>query len=1534
MVEKRRSLSADELPPGDDGHQRKKQTTERDMASPTSSSAQVQPAIMAVRPGSGLNRLAGASSAGSDSARPMSVDLPTPTPDEAEAEDAAMEVDDEATQSQETPLTPPTHAQSSVASETNVDMKLDPSGNAKLLHAALAAASGTSTPDVGPFTEDDATLMFRHFLPVMTSKARVVTPTLADALGCEWRIVWYPHGVVDSEYVSVFVQMVVNERAGGGGDSDGQQLEEEEVVRHAEVEIILLHQQDETGQSNHVRTSAAHAFSRETHEFGVSKFIRRSQLLNPENAFLATDSRVRVDINLHFVDPDPLAVKTDIDSALSNDNMAMAMAAQQLQLGPHAGISLEAATSAVGDGDANVADDSADSMRQLLAYDSKQETGMVGLKNQGATCYLNSLLQTLFHLRAFRQVVYETPTQNEDTTNSVSLALQRVFYRLQMQNKAVSTKELTRSFGWSQIDSFMQHDVQELYRILCDRLEEKMKNTMVDSAIKRLFEGKVRSFVRCVDVDFQSFRDESFYDLQLDVKGCKDIYESFRKYVEIELLQGDNQYEAEGYGKQDAKKGVSFLQLPPVLNIQLKRYEYDPMRDGMVKIHDRFEYPKTLILDEFLQDGEVTAAEKDGKENDKDATLAGSEGTAGHKHIYHLHSVLVHSGDVHGGHYYVFIRPGKDISNSSDWFRFDDDQITRVDENVAIEGNFGSAPSTAAGASRPASPMYSSSLISSPDPAAAAHEESGLEFRSMDMPTPEDKDQNGSADDVYEYSRSDGIVGAPGAQPFLSAESSSSNGLTLPLVRSFSSAYMLVYVRDGNNDISAIGDPAKAEAVVGQTPTSQDVEMTEAPTQPVDEDTDAVTVPAELVERFQKEEKAAARRKKIQQTEHLFMNLRVASDTSVSSLRRFTKSVDFSQFGNSTCLRIRMKRTGSIRELYRRIYKRTGVPVARQRLWKVITRENRTHRPDQPLLSDVLDFRVESLIDDDASPKAPVRLYLQIVSPSSTGKAAKCVVNRHVWSEFTPPESETEKEEGSQDGEDEELEEEVDTGGDATRGAAGRSASISPGCCPALLDEHDILLFVKFYDLTRALGDRLQYMGNIIIDARRTGAELATFLHEALQIPTSKELILYEEIQPTSVQEIEMGTTLTVAEIQHGDIICYQYAEDEARARGSLVIHPELVVDEPDPDLDVKLVSQDEESSLDDVSHSISSAVFAPDTASSNGNSSSTGDGKHGASRAAVVERYPDVPSYFRYLLDRVEIVFQRYGHADEKFVLELLNSNVYDEIIDAVAAHLGFHGDKRLHLRLYQHSPLNGMPMRSPLRHSRYAGDSQTTLEEFLTEYLERTTTMYYEVLPCPITEIEAKKQVLVYLSAYDDCFVDPSAPRGHSRRIEFLVMPTDTARNLKELVRESFELPESVKLRVCEVVQHGTMVRALLGDDTPLDRFWAGGAGGSAPSPSHGSSEASTLFIECVPENEVEEEGAPTDAQMKGDDSNEVFYKGIVHFNFQINSPTWIHPHGVPLVVRFREQETIAQVKARIRRRFATVPRLHPVLTRCGDD
>jgi ubiquitin carboxyl-terminal hydrolase 7 len=68
----------------------------------------------------------------------------------------------------------------------------------------------------------------------------------------------------------------------------------------------------------------------------------------------------------------------------------------------------------------------------------------------------------------------------------------------------------------------------------------------------------------------------------------KNLRESFQDYVAEETLDGENKYQAEEFGLQDAKKGISFLSFPPVLHLQLKRFEYDAQRDAMVKVGSHY----------------------------------------------------------------------------------------------------------------------------------------------------------------------------------------------------------------------------------------------------------------------------------------------------------------------------------------------------------------------------------------------------------------------------------------------------------------------------------------------------------------------------------------------------------------------------------------------------------------------------------------------------------------------------------------------------------------------------------------------------------------------------------------------------------------------------------------------------------------------------------------------------------------------------------------------------------------------------------
>jgi ubiquitin carboxyl-terminal hydrolase 7 len=81
-------------------------------------------------------------------------------------------------------------------------------------------------------------------------------------------------------------------------------------------------------------------------------------------------------------------------------------------------------------------------------------------------------------------------------------------------------------------------------------------------------------------VEYVSERTETFLDLAMNVKNCEGLEQSFAQYVEEEILDKENKYRANEFGLQDARKSNRFESFPPVLQLQLKRFEYDFQRDG------------------------------------------------------------------------------------------------------------------------------------------------------------------------------------------------------------------------------------------------------------------------------------------------------------------------------------------------------------------------------------------------------------------------------------------------------------------------------------------------------------------------------------------------------------------------------------------------------------------------------------------------------------------------------------------------------------------------------------------------------------------------------------------------------------------------------------------------------------------------------------------------------------------------------------------------------------------------------------------
>ncbi|CAO3672198.1 unnamed protein product [Umbelopsis vinacea] len=594
----------------------------------------------------------------------------------------------------------------------------------------------------------------------------------------------------------------------------------------------------------------------------------------------------------------------------------------------------------------------------FINYDSKKMTGYVGLKNQGATCYMNSLFQSLYCTNYFRKVVYQIPTENDEPTKSVALALQRVFYNLQYQDSPVGTTELTKSFGWDSLEAFNQHDVQEFNRVLQDNLEVKMKNTPADGAITKLFLGKMKSYIKCINVDYESSRVEDYYDIQLNVKGCNNLEESFKEYITEETLEGDNKYMAEGFGLQDAKKGVIFESFPPVLHLQLKRFEFDMMREMTVKINDRHEFPLEIDLEPYLSPG--------------------ADKSMPHKYI--LQGVLVHSGDLSGGHYFAFVKPTRDAT----WLKFDDDRVTPATLKEVLEENYGGEPQ--------------------------------------------------------------------GAQALNTRPN-------LRTMKRFTNAYMLVYMRECMMD-EILNDVTTAD------------------------------IPPHLKRRLDEERHVMEQRRKERLEMHLYMKTCIITDDTFKKYQGFDLASFDEKAGESPAyLSYRTRKEDTLESFKAALCESLNVPYDHIRLWILVNRQNRTVRPDAPILEADYRLTMEQLREKTQPSQPNLRLYLEVAPQFENDQPV-----------FPPPPS-------------------------------TRSSSI--------------LIFVKIFDVAT---QSIHGLGHLYVEKNGKVGDIIPTLNSMAGFEKDTPLMLFEEIKPTMIDAMDVRLTFVRAEIQDGDIICIQKHISEENA--------------------------------------------------------------------------------------------------------------------------------------------------------------------------------------------------------------------------------------------------------------------------------------------------------------------------------------------------------------------------------------------------
>ncbi|XP_067851561.1 ubiquitin carboxyl-terminal hydrolase puf-like [Heptranchias perlo] len=235
-----------------------------------------------------------------------------------------------------------------------------------------------------------------------------------------------------------------------------------------------------------------------------------------------------------------------------------------------------------------------------------------GLINQGATCYLNTLLQTLYMTPEVKKVInrfIETMDEKINKDGSICYQLKVLFAELDAK-KTANTYGITRNLDMRQQDVFKQQDIEEYFRRLLNKVATETDGS---SNILQIYHSKVINSLTCLECNIEAPEECILLDIPLPIRPFnhlirfQSVNESLEEFLKVETLSGDNLCYCENCEKKTVTEARYYFEsLPQVLALQLKRFEFDCFKMCFTKLQDCIEIPLTLKFQKKNRDIDKT----------------------------------------------------------------------------------------------------------------------------------------------------------------------------------------------------------------------------------------------------------------------------------------------------------------------------------------------------------------------------------------------------------------------------------------------------------------------------------------------------------------------------------------------------------------------------------------------------------------------------------------------------------------------------------------------------------------------------------------------------------------------------------------------------------------------------------------------------------------------------------------------------------------------------------------------------------------